>query len=274
MALKFEISAEEHAALPEVVQSEYKPTEAGAFALVVEGLGTVEEFRANNIALRREKDTLTQQIAGLTAKVGEFETKYKDVDPEQYRTLVGAVKGAGVKDPKDIAGIMGTVQELRASVQTLQQTIQQRDEQVAAERQRAADVALDSDLRKKVLALGVTEIGSAADVAVSRIRQHFELDADGRSAKVKAGAFDPTTGNALTPEVLIAGLKQTESYLFKPSTGAPGGDFGNSRTAAAPNGVQSPVLVGGVKTLINPNNQTFIHYAEQIGRGEIVVQKD
>lgn len=263
--MKYKITADEHGALPDGLKGEYTQQADGSFALKLDD-DPVREYRTNNIAARQQLDALNAQLAQATTQLKAFE----GVDPEKYKQLTQAADTAGVKDPKDLAGIVEVVKGLQTQVATLTADITTRDQQVAAERERANQVALRGDLRRKLVAQGVHDVGSAPEVAVDRIIQHYELAEDGRTARIKATAFDPQTGNTLTLEGLVTSLRKQEPYLFKSSTGAPGDPFRQPGGGGdLPTDVQQPIVVGGKKVLVKPNPRTLQHFEKQIASGEI-----
>src|ERR1043166_2261184 len=63
------------------------------YLLDVEGFvtkDTLDEFRTTNRTLNREREKLQKDLEGMQAQLNDVQTRYKDVDPDEYRSLKSA----------------------------------------------------------------------------------------------------------------------------------------------------------------------------------------
>lgn len=251
MPLKVVIAAKpELDALPEAVRALYveKDGKWTLDGLVAESDLTtlktkVGEFRDNNIAQ-------AQELEGLRP----LKDKFKDVDPEEYKTLKAKAKqleNQGVK----------TADDLKAVIDAAVKPLTDRLDASEKARQTAQQAADDSRFRELVSA-DATKAGVKAQSLRHVLREAQE------KFELKDGTLKPRTGikhpsdplKELTTTDWLEELARTDDYLFGDSVG--GGAANENRRGG---GRQ------GVKELINPSPEEMGRNMDDIANGKIVV---
>lgn len=245
-------------ALPEATRSLYAEKD-GKFVLDVEGglanptelheLKTkVAEFRDNNLVL-------TKKVTDLEPLV----TKFKDVDPDEYKTLKAEhekLKGKGVKGADDLQAAIDAA--VTAATKPITEKLAA-EEQARLKAQREADQARFREL--------VSADATKAGVTPKSLR-HVIREAE-EKFELKDGALTPKTGvkhptdplKTLTTSDWLQDLAKSDDNLFEPSTG--GGANGNKGGG----GGGRP----GAKQLINPTPEEMGRLSKEIAKGEVVV---
>lgn len=242
--------------LPEPQRALYTEKD-GKFVLDVEGMAPATELHDVKTKLAEFRDN----NVALTKKVTELEplvTKFKDVDPDEYKTLkaeADKLKKKGLTKADDLeAAITAAVQQ---ATKPLADKLAA-EEQARITAQRAADQARFREL--------VTADATKAGVTPKSVR-HVIREAE-EKFELKDGTLAPRAGmkhpsdplKELTPADWLQDLAKTDDYLFEPSTG--GGANGNSG-----GGGGRP----GAKQLINPTPEDMGRHMDAIAKGEMVV---
>jgi hypothetical protein len=253
MALKIQLTKEEHGKLSPDLQKEYV-AEGDVFKLSLDGgvavpqtelvelRRNVGEFRTNNIALMQERDRLTADLK-----------KFDGVDPAEYKDLkdrADKLKAKGVKDENDLPTLIAN------AIKPVAETVTELKTTLATERAEKATLLFESQIGDVATKAGVRP-GSLRHVKADA-RDVFELR-DG-ALVAKAGKID-ADGKALTPDTWIAGLRKSSetSHLFNPSSG--GGASGDP-------GITNP----GV-TMIDATDANLKKYEKEIVAGTVQVRQ-
>ncbi len=253
MPLKVIIAAKpELDALPEAVRALYieKDGKWTLDGLVAESDLTtlktkVGEFRDNNITMAKELEDLRP-----------LKDKFKDVDPEEYKTLKTKAKQLETQGIK-------TADDLKAVIDAAVKPLTDRLDASEKARQTAQQAADDSRFRELVSA-DATKAGVKAQSlrhVLREAQEKFELK-DG-TLKPRAGVkhhSDPL--KELTTADWLEELARTDDYLFGDSVG--GGAANDTRRGGG--GRQ-----GVVKELINPSPEEMGRNMDDIASGKIVV---
>ena len=222
--LKSRLTKDEHAALPEAVQSHYK-AEGDAFVLDAEGTVSRADLDAANQKLVEFRNNNT----ALNAKAIELDAlkaKFKDVDPAEYERVKGeleALKTKGVTKPDDVTT---KIQEaVTAAVKPLS------DKLADAELKRQeSDSALQVSRLRSGLTTAALEgkaIKNAVSVVVDRAMAVFDMDETG-AIKAKDGHFsaDKPAELITIAEWLTAQAKGPLNFAFEVSKGGGAGEPG------------------------------------------------
>jgi len=263
--MKFNISADEYAALPDALKSAYKPQGDG-YQLQVEGLDTdpkkVKEFRDNNLKLEREKRELAAQME-----------KYKGIDPEEYARLQEAANKLRELEEKNQISA-GNLEEVVAKrTETMRQDYDKRLDATkklldatTAERDRYKsgfhNQKMDAHLRSALNKAGNLKNG-ADNLLIREARELFTLDEENDTIASKDLYNDK--GEPMTAEEWGKRMVIERPYLFEPAQGS--GASGGSKGNGGANRGQSKI-----KVLSNPSPVDFGKSLEGIASGEVEVQ--
>ena len=198
------LTSEEHAALPDVLKSEYQAAEAGGYELALDGeIPTVvavnaklKEFRANNSSLLKERDSLKADLS--------------------------AAKKAGAK-----AGEGKKTFETRLAA--MEQRLQEADQAREAAEARVQEAEFSRMAREKATKAGVQS--GALDDALLHLRTRRGMKLDGGEIVAEDGT---------TLDDALGSMRKEQAYFFAESGGAgtpPGG-----RRPATPTKVASDPL--------------------------------
>jgi len=122
----------------------------------------IAEFRDNNVRLARENDSL--------------KAKYKDVDPEKYRTLQTEVESLKRKTPDTTAVEVQIKQAVDAAVEPIQTQLKQQAEARAQAEQKYQDKLLEDKLWEVGVKAGVKE--NMRKHWLSEAKPFFKLEAE------------------------------------------------------------------------------------------------
>lgn len=210
----------------------------GKFVLIAEAMeveGTVakeklDEFRANNIQLLKERD--------------ELKAKYKDVDPEKYNQLSAEAQKA--KEAADAATEAAAKKAGEWDKLMAQRTKEEADKAKADyQKQLDTEKVVNTTLRQQLEKLAVEQAilsaatGSVQDTAVEdlllRAKTIFTLNAEGTPiAKGPDGqVLSAADGTPLTPRSWVEQMKVKAPHLFK---GSSGGGAANNASGAGGEG--------------------------------------
>ena len=222
--LKSRLTKDEHAALPEAVQSHYK-AEGDAFVLDAEGTVSRADLDAANqkvIEFRNNNQALNAKAIELDA----LKAKYKDVDPAEYERVKGeleALKTKGITKPDDIttkvqAAVTAAVKPLSDKLADAERQRQESDTALQVSRLRSGltTSALENKANKK-----------AVSVIVDRAMSVFDMDEHG-ALKAKEGHFsaDKPAEPITIKEWMTSQAKGDLDYAFESSRGGGAGESG------------------------------------------------
>lgn len=224
----------------------------GKFHLDVEGVvpkDRLDEFRNNNIELKRQLDELTG--------------KYKDIDPEQVRVLLK--KEADNKEKKmiDEGKIPELVEERTKAMKADYETkIKDLTDKIGSSNSQLERLLVDNTIQAEAVKAGVRE--TAMEDVLLRGRSRYKVQ-DGKAVPVAPDGKIIYGKDGTSPESMtewLGGLSSAAPHLFNASTG--GGAQGNT------NGK------GGVKSMTRKDFESLgavekMAAAQQMGKKELVV---
>lgn len=224
MALKFIITKLEDVDEPQ--RALYKKQGDGSFQLDVDGAVAEDEFVEVNTKLTEFRDnnrTLYRENEG-------FKTKFKDVDPEEYRNLKEVSK-QGIKKPDDLRAAIA--QAVSEAVNPLNDKVANIEKERDTARRELTNKERDDKLWDIGVKAGVRE--EAKQDYLRRAQGVFQYD-NGRLVATDGDKplYSKRRGkatDALSPEEwAVEHLVAEASFLFKDSGGGgskPGGGGGN-----------------------------------------------
>lgn len=226
------------------------------FVLDVEGYATkdtLDEFRSNNRNLNRERDQLKKDIETMQAQLAEVQTRYKDVDPDEYKSL----KAAPTDVQKQIAEAEGRIKH------TYEQTYGARFAEFEA-RAKEAEQKLNTEKIKAEVAKWAPKVGvedTAIDDVQRRAIEVFQI-LDGTPVPMQGTEprySEKSPSKYMDPEEWITTLIPTHPHYFKPSSGGgtSGGVGGRS--------------MNGRPMVAASDSKAFLANLEQIATGKIEV---
>lgn len=164
-----------------------------------------EQFRNNNIALKKERE--------------DIEKKFADVDLEEYKKLKSTAelfKDGKLIKADDLEGVVATrLQKFTAEHTTALTAVQQRAE--AAEKQ-VATYMIDGELQKAGAAAGIRK--EAIEDLMLRGRGAFAIQDGKVVCTLQGAAAFGVSGQPLTIEEYVAGLTKSAPHFFEPSSGS------------------------------------------------------
>jgi hypothetical protein len=220
MALKATIDKSTFESLSADLKKEYVEN-GGKFVLQVEGMKPESEWREAREKLAEFRDNnreLFSENATLKTKVTDYETRYKDLDPDKAREALDEVS----KIEKRTGG--KKAEELDAFVkQAIDTALKPVTEKLTAAEKRAEESQREAE--QAAFREQIGSVANAKGVKSARLR-HVLLDAaepfEYRNGKVvaKAGRRDPSDpGKDLTPEAWFDDLMKNDPDLFERSGG-------------------------------------------------------
>jgi hypothetical protein len=266
MALKAVLSKAEVDALPEALRGVYKDTngtfnlDAAVLALANDGMVPdsdysrmktgLAEFRDNNIALIKERDSVTTKLKG-----------FDGVDVTEYHTLkegAAKLKKVGIDKTDDLAALIA--EQVSKAIKPVQDNLNTMTQERETLKKQVAASAVDDHIRTAALAAGARE--NAIDDILNRGRKVFQSE-DGKVVakdgdKPRFSAADPA--KQLGAEEWVSDLAKTNDFLFKPSGGGGAGGGGGGGG-------------GGKTVLTNPSRADFSKNLEAIANGTIEVRQ-
>lgn len=252
MALKMQVKTLEE--VPEALREHYAEQE-GVFVLQTDAEDRLKEFRANNIALRQETQTLKQQMEEAQGKLKAFE----GVDVDEYTKLKGLQKQLEnqelIKEGDLEKLLANTKEELKKEyggrIQALETKLKTTEDDLHRTRitdaltKSAVSAGVDPDVLEDAVFLASREWQLEEGKAVRKVDDEVVLSQD-------------NAGKNQTMEEYWQEVSQKKPKFFLPSGGGggrqPGGPGGNAPTVI-PN---DPVSIGA--------------NAEKIAKGEAVVE--
>lgn len=192
--------------VPEAARALYAK-DGDEFALQIEGMvpkARLDEFRDNNVALRRDIEAIQKQFEGI--------------DPEQARAL--AERAAKERDKKLIDA--GKVEELLAERTAKMKAEYDRERetiagQLAGTQKQLESLVIDGALRDAAMKAGVR--ATAIDDVLNRGRAVFKLQ-DGKAVPLDGDrVIYGKSGDPLGVAEWVSGLAEPAPHLFEASTG-------------------------------------------------------
>lgn len=175
----------------------------------------LEEFRTNNRDLKKFKD--------------EWEPKFRDVDPDEYRTLKSR---AELLDGGKLIGAAKLEETINARLDAVKKehgtTVEQLSGRLTAAEKRVAEFTIDGAAMKSAIEIGIAK-GAQPDI-INRVRTVFSMDKDGKLVATNPATgkeWYGSTGEMLTPGEYIKMLAAGDgAHLFAGNSGGGAGGSG------------------------------------------------
>ncbi len=218
----------------------------GKFHVTIDGLvpkTRVDEFRDNNLTLKRQMDELT--------------ARYDGIDPDVAREL--AAKAAKDRDKKLIDA--GKVEELLAErvgamKGDYEKTLKAEQDAKAALTRQLEGLVIDNAIRDAAAKTGVRS--TAVDDVLLRGRMLYKLQ-DGKAVPMDGDkVIFGKSGDAMPIEEWVSTLVEKAPHLFEPSNGA------GSRSGAGSTG-------GGSVRVMRDDASSFLKNLDGIAKGTVKV---
>ncbi|MEO7017978.1 MAG: hypothetical protein ABI067_15795 [Leifsonia sp.] len=218
--------------IPEDMRGDAKKNDAGKFVINLVQKTKVDEFRETNVKVAKERDALLSKLNVVSPIVGD--------DPEAFaaelkvlRAMKQQVDDGKLKPGEDVEKALA--ERTTAMRTSFEEQAQARAKELAEKT--GENAKLQTELRKVNISHAITsavlnEKSGALPLALPHILQEaykvFTVEADGSLVPKKGDAIIYGTDGAtpMTPMEFLHKLRETASYLFKPSAG--GGAAGNS----------------------------------------------
>jgi len=197
----------------------------------------LDEFRNNNIDLRKKVESLTEaekEAAALKEQMGQ----YKDIDPERAREAIE--KMSAIEEQKLIeAGRIDEVVEERIGrrlerlksdydgrIHKLESELENSQGSAGKYRERLEDVLINSSLQNAVMEVGTPKKGALVDI-INRGKSVWTLDDDSNPLPKADGEviYGKDGKQPITMEEWARSLLMDSPFLFEGSAG--GGANGN-----------------------------------------------
>lgn len=212
--------------------------------------GKVVEFRDKNITLLQEVEVLRP-----------LKTQFDGIDPVAAREAITKVAELGRKGVTKVDDLAALIQSgIQAAIKPIQEQLTASTAETAAERKRADESVLRSQIAEKFLKAGGKV--KAVDYIVAQAADVFKVVA----GKVEALANKFSTnkpGEALGVEEWLVSAAKDHDFAFEPSTGA-----GANGTKGGPTVPGRP----GQTVLTNPTPQQLGEHSKAIGTGKMRVE--
>lgn len=224
------LSYETKEAIPAGAGEHYTEVDnAGKKAWVLQGSGFVpsqklDEFRDTNRDLLKFKT--------------ETETKFKDVDPDEYKTLKGR---AELFDGGKLLAVDKIEEKFTARIEPLKKEFETKltaaEQRALAAETRVAEFTIDKAAVDAALKIGIAK-GAQPDI-INRVRGIFKMGADGKLVAIKPDTgkeWFNGQGEMMTPEEFVTKhLTVDAPFLFAGNTGS--GAAGSGAGTGAGGGV-------------------------------------
>lgn len=189
-ALAQEVDAGTYGALPEAQRGWY--TKDGEKYKLDLSKVDIEDVGGLKSALQKERDKVAETEREGKRKLKELADKYKDIDPEKYREILGQFDSAEEAELLK-QGAAGMQKILDKRTEKLRADFEKKEKKLTEERDGALEVAstymdrvLDNHVRAAATAAGVHP--GAVDDVLLRARQLFTLDDDGNPVQYVEGS--------------------------------------------------------------------------------------
>ncbi len=218
--------------VPEALRDLYAKTGDGKYGLQIDGLvdkSKLDEFRDNNIALKKQLDDMGKQMQSFNgvdpAKFKEYEEQARQIQEKElikkgdFEALVAQRTSAMKKDLEDkIAAMMETIKALEGDKT---KAYGERDSYI-----------VESELRKAAEDPNAGYNPGVADILLPHVMKEFTIK-DGKVTRVKP---DGTVvygkdSNPSTIHEFLTDMSKDRPWMLKPSSG--GGARGNTGNGSA-----------------------------------------
>jgi hypothetical protein len=255
MALKFIIEEGDFKGLKPEIQTLYKVGSDNKYRLDADEdpdlKKKVEEFRTNNIELKKIKE--------------ELEKKYNGIDPDEVKKLKKREKEIDEKKLID-AGKLDEVVEQRvkqmqtdyqSQIEAQQKALDERDEKLRMTHAKLSEVLIDGEVTKAITAVGQIRPGAMQDI-INRAKATWVIE-DGKPVPKDGGKliFGKDGKSLLTFGEWADILYKTSPYFFEPTKGSGGPGSGRG-----PGGVDKAAFA----SLTPTERLKQIHAAKQAGK--------
>jgi hypothetical protein len=259
MALKASLTKAEYDALAKDLQAAYAQ-KGDSFVLDVEGLSPASEVHELKTKLAEFRDNnvrLMKQVADLEPLV----TKFKDIDPDEFRKLKAnaeKLEKKGVKDPDAVEEMIRRATE--AALKPISEKLEAAEKATAlataeAHRSKFRELVTAEANRAKVLPTSLRHVLRDAE-------DSFDVEASGKAGRLipKEGVKNPIDPlKELDGPAWLTGLAKEEANLFSPSHGADTNPQNGSSTRVAKT------------TLVNPTPDQLGANMDAIIKGDVAV---
>jgi len=235
-----DISFDSLDAVPEGLKEVAKDNGSGKFVVNVVPAAKLDEFRNNNIAVSKERDTLKSFKDLWAPIIGEDPDAFK-ADVERLRTVDQEVKDGKLKGSKDIeAEVNRRVETMKTGYETRLQAAEQA--RVAAEATaKDADTRFKRSIVDRAITDAVLNEKSGAEPRalpdiIERAAKVFAVGDDGKLTPKEGEAiiYGADGATPMTPNEWLGKLKESAPYFFKASGG---GNAGGGNTSKIPGGL-------------------------------------
>jgi len=259
--------------IPEGLESFYsKNEETNTFTLKAEGMvdkARLDEFRENNINLRKEIESYDSKITDYESKMAEMhnalksmEEKYSGIDLDEYRAAQEEAKRMAEKEMIEAGEvdklINSRVDEVVAAKTKEAEALKEQYESKINALQSDL-VGYDSQLSKMLVDNEITKVASVKGVrssaiedVLSRGRNIFRVE-DGKAQAFNDDGRPMYMDDAVTPlniDGWIEGLTKSAPHLFEASSGSGMQQPSTSSTAPAVEQMSShEAILAGLKNL-------------------------
>lgn len=221
--------------------------------------GKLEEFRENNIALKRERESLERKLKKYDGfdpkKAEEAQRKLQEFEDQ---TMIDAGKMDEV--------LAQRTERMRADydgqVTALQEALEKSTGQTSKYKEVLSDSLLSGEVATSMTDVAVVRQGAMGDI-IRRARGDWVVDDNAKLVPMRNGEviYGPNGDEPITMKDWSAGLFKEAPYLFEPNSG--GGSGG---------GANAP---GGQGGQINLSDQAGLNSnIEAIARGKVTVVPD
>jgi len=224
-----DISFDSLDAVPEGLKEVAKDNGSGKFVVNVVPASKLDEFRNNNIAVSKERDTLKAFKDQWAPILGEDQDAFK-ADIERLRTVDQEVKDGKLKGSKDIeAEVTRRVEAMKTGYETRLQEAERL--RVAAE---ATASAADQKFKRSIVDRAITDAvlheksgaePRALPDIIERASKVFVVGDDGKLTPKEGEAiiYGADGATPMTPAEWLGKLKEAAPYFFKASGGGNAG---------------------------------------------------
>ena len=229
--------------IPEGMEALYSQTDSGAYQIKeIEGMvgkGKVDEFRENNINLRKQMEGFESQnmdsenrLTDMQSQMKAMEEKYSDIDLDQWAEQQAETKRMAEKEmieKGDVDSLInGRVDEVLAAkakeIATMKSSYEEQllsmQKDLASYDSQLNTMLVDNELTKVAGQHGIR--ASATEDLVSRGRTVFRVE-DGQATAFNNEGRQMYLEDAVTPLSIdgwVEGLTKSAPHLFESSTGA------------------------------------------------------
>ncbi len=252
--------------IPSGMESAYTKTEEGTYTLgQVEGMvtkGRLDEFRENNVGLRKELEDYqgkisesAQAMADMKAQMEALENKYSGIDLDEWKTLQSEKDAIAKKEMIDAGKVDELISQraneiLEAKAKEIEsirgehgQTVEGLQAKLATYDTQLNKMLVDNEITKMAADMSVR--ATAIDDVLSRGRDLFRAE-DGAAVAYDQSGLKMYGEDAVTPLSIrgwMGNLMETAPHLFEQSGGA-------GTPAPASNVAPTPATTSGTDAIL------------------------